>query len=226
MNGRQTITRTEIPQGTYGEATPAIAKIVALAGSLEWFARRGGESRNDAQTLLDRHLSLVDREETPTGFMQPKPEFIVSTLADAARIYRRLNVVDNETGYPSGIWRRTLGAIAAKVHAELDQPRLKPMLNPPLFPIAGAPGVLAGMLAASRETLGALTKEMSAEDREAVWWLMCDIDKDFWEAIQWQLGRGGALDENLFFPLLKAYVLGFYPLGVESQTMIVYSRSA
>lgn len=224
MSHGEALSEGGIAGGSYGDATPSIITIIGIAESLQWFPRPRAEADLEVRRLVQDHLRL-------TGYATGAANrvaiaFVESNLSDAAALYGKLNAVSPGDSYASGAWRRTLGELAARVHLELEQPQFQAFIKPPLFPIPGKAGVLGGMLAASREKLAALTGTLADRDREMIWWLMCDVDKDFWEAVQWQVARGVSLDQNPFFLLVQAYSLGFYPLGVTDGRFVIYSRAS
>ncbi len=218
MNDVEVIKSSDIREGQYGNATHAIKQVLALTESMKWFPAKNPDLQANPEDLLDAHLRLV----LPTA--QPlRVEFRDGELPLAANLYRRINSIAEVDIQPSGVWRRALTALAAKTHAVLERPERRSVIEPPLFAFSGRSGVLSGMLAASREKLIARSPSLDNRDRETIWWLMCDVDKDFWETILWQLAYAAELNKNPFYLLAQIYTCGFYPLGMLDDEFVIYS---
>jgi hypothetical protein len=220
----QTLKQTDIPDGVYGEATETIRQIIASAASLRWFVPPEPGSRSDIEHLVREHLGLIQKGTDLINKRDFSIDVVEGTLSHAADIYAEMNLVTRDDPYARGEWRRSVGEAAANIHHELQRPEFRRFIEPPLFPMSGKPGFLGGTLAATREVLASLTPAMHDQDRETVWWLMCDIEGDFWNAIQWQLARG-VIDENPFYYLIQHYRLGFYPLGIKNHQFVIYVRA-
>jgi hypothetical protein len=206
---------------------PAGSHLVELLRSLdgfEWFTPNT-LSNQELVDLLKRHFRLIVPELTHKEDVTRRKVGIkvlaapIGTLA--ARFYR-LQLPTQLAGESGELWRTTLERITAQLHQEALA--VKERFTPPLFPVTGNPRVGGKPILASREQCAKLSR--SADEKRALWALMCTVEEDVWNAILWQLVKLTGLDRNPYYALLELYSAGIYPIGLDGDTFLVSEYSS
>jgi hypothetical protein len=79
------------------------------------------------------------------------------------------------------------------------------------------------MLTARYDQLDAFVHD--AQHRSTVWYAMCAVDGDFWDAILCEIAYQDVNRANPFSLLVEIYLLGYYPLGSDGESFVIYSRA-
>jgi hypothetical protein len=208
----------KIDDGAYGDATDAIRRVIGGAERHRWFPAVTMDEGTTAAVRgrLVRHFEILGEAATARSLVV---DFIQGGWDMLAETYRTVNPAGDDPAYASGAWREMLGAISGGMRRELERSRRNAIV-PPLFPVVGNAGIVGGMLTTEISGANVLTDETH---RQTVWYLMCDVDADFWSAIIWPIAYEARRDENPFRELAETYILGFYPLGFVGERFVVYS---
>jgi len=215
----------EIAEQTYGGATTEVQRIIDAAAAIRWFPAvpADGSEIDAVRALLLEHLRLLGERE-PRVDAALSMKFITGGWDVLGDAYRRVNPasIEADAAYARGSWRRAVGELAADIHRELQCSRPS-LVVPPLFPFAGNQAIVGGMLTTNASRGSQIVDD--AKWRETIWYLMCDVDSDFWNAITAALVSDHPRTPNAFRILVEIYTRGFYPLGFEEDQFIIYSRS-
>lgn len=214
----------DIVDGGYGRATEYVRSIIEKAKALRWFPH---DTTTDEETatvrgLLIHHLEMLNRATADLATPEPLIEIARGGWDVLGETYRAANPVDDDPAYARGDWRHSLGMLASALQRRVESTRSS-LIVPPLFPFSGKPTILAGMLT-TEPAQGANVVDDRAW-RETIWYLMCDVDSDFWNAIMAGLASDGEDVSNAFSVLVDIYSRGFYPIGFVGGRFIVYHRA-
>jgi hypothetical protein len=205
---------------TYGVSTVAVRRVIESAMRHRWFPRVTVDEASSSlvRDCLTRHFDTVGGSAT---VKLPSIDFIHGSWDVLARVYREINPPGDDPAYGRGRWRAMLDGTAGEIRREVERSR-REALVPPLFPVVGNAGVVGGMLMSQ---VGGADVVDDDSLRQTVWYLMCDVDSDFWSAIIWSLAYRERPNVNPFSELVTIYESGFYPLGFRGEQFIVYSRA-
>jgi hypothetical protein len=216
--GASVVANFRIDDGTYGDATDAIRRLIRRAERHQWFPKVTVDDRATAgvRDRLTHHFEIIGEAVTARSLLV---DFIQGGWDVLAETYRAVNPAGDDPAYGRGKWREMLAVVAGEMRCELERAPRETIV-PPLFPVVGNAGILGGMLTTE---IGGANVVNDETHRQAVWYLMCDVDADFWSAIIWPLAHEARRDENPFEELVETYMSGFYPLGFIGERFIVYS---
>ena len=216
--GASVVANFRIEDGTYGDATNAIRRVIRSAERHRWFPKVTADDRAAAavRDRLTRHFEILGDAATARSLLV---DFVQGGWNVLAETYRAINPAGDDPAYGRGKWREMLAVVAGEMRRELERSRREAIV-PPLFPVVGNAGIVGGMLTTE---IGGADVVNDETHRQAVWYLMCDVDADFWSAMIWPLAHEVRRDENPFEELVGAYLSGFYPLGFIGERFIVYS---
>lgn len=208
----------EFDDETYGLATDAIRDVIESAKRHRWFPHVTVDAGTSlaVRDHLTSHFELLGEGATAKSL---SIDFIQGQWDVLVRAYRKVNPAGDDPAYGRGKWREALAVVAGDMRRELEESHREAIV-PPLFPIAGNAAIVGGML---MPQVGGADVVDDKAYREPVWYLMCDVDADFWSAIIWPLAYRDRRNENPFTELVAMYESGFYPLGFSSDRFIVYS---
>lgn len=203
---------------TYGDATTAIRRVIRSSECYRWFRKVDMDDRatEAVRNRLTRHFEILGETVTAQSLVV---DFVQGGWNVLAEMYRTVNPAGKDPAYGRGKWREALDVIAGDIRRELERSRPKAIV-PPLFPVAGNAGIVARMLTTEMGGASVVSDEIY---RQTVWYMMCDVDGDFWSAMIWPLSYEDRRDENPFEELVAMYLSGFYPLGFVGERFIVYS---
>jgi hypothetical protein len=208
----------EVKDAAYGAATDAIQRVIESAKRHQWFARVAVDAQTSSpvRDRLARHFDVLGER----AMARPSSvEFIQGSWDVLARAYREINPAGEDPAYGRGKWREALGVVVGEMRRELERSH-RDSIVPPIFPNTGNAAIVGGML---MPQMGGIDVVDDEEHRQTVWYLMCDVDADFWSAIIWPLAYPEQRNENPFDNLVAVYESGFYPLGFSGDRFIVYS---
>jgi hypothetical protein len=207
----------EVNDHSYGVATEAIRRVIETARRYRWFPRITVDalSASVVRDRLTRHFDILGERATAKSL---SVTFIQGSWDVLARSYREVNPAGDDPAYGRGRWREALGIVAGEMKRELERSNRESIV-PPLFPIVGNATVVGGML---MPQIGGADIVDDQAHRQTVWYLMCDVDSDFWSAIIWPLAYQQRLNSP-FDELVQLYESGFYPLGFREEQFVVYS---
>lgn len=204
----------QIPSGTYGLATDAVDRLLRIADSFEWFRKR----TPDHSVIFDLQRRLMQR----LGVSVPDARMLITVgdLREAAALYRAANPIEDDPAYARGRWRSLLSeAFMVVSQISTSDPDVRRRFVPPLFPFAGNAGVCGATLVAHRDEL---VRSVGNNDfNETIWYLMCDVENDFWSAIISEIA-GRRTEAEIFNQLLELYVAGCYPVGFIQNRFISF----
>lgn len=216
----------DIVDDAYGRATEHVRAIVEKAKALRWFPSdtTTEEEIATARALLLQHLAMLNRAMADLATPEPAIEIVRGGWGVLGEIYRGANPVasDEDPAYARGEWRRSLGVLASALQRRVEATRAS-LIVPPLFPFYGKPMILNGMLTTEPARGANVVDDLPW--RETIWYLMCDVDSDFWNAIMAALASDGKEASNAFAVLVDIYSRGFYPIGFVGGRFIVYHRA-
>ncbi|HEY0143202.1 MAG TPA: hypothetical protein VGF48_20080 [Thermoanaerobaculia bacterium] len=205
-----------VPQNAYGEATDSVNRLLQVAQHFKWFPP---VANDNAEYMVVRHADLLAK----FGITAREGDVHVVTgdLREAARIYRAANPVSSTDDpiYARGRWRSRISDIFAPVASNAARDEVKPRFGPPLFPIAGNALVCGATLVADRDELLRLVND--PEYRATIWYLMCDVESDFWNAIAAEIA-GEEQIKDAFAGLIDLYANGYYPLGFVADRFVTF----
>lgn len=215
----------EIADQTYGRATAEVRRIIDAAAAIRWFPAVAPDPSeiDTVRSLLSEHFRSLGNREPRVDAALPV-NFVIGGWDVLGDAYRRINPagVEADSAYARGPWRRALGEFGADLDRELQCSRPS-LIVPPLFPFRGNHAIVGGMLTTNASRGSQIVED--AKWRDTIWYLMCDVDSDFWNAIIAALLSDDPRTPNAFSILVEIYGRGFYPLGFEEDQFIVYSRS-
>lgn len=203
---------------TYGDATDALRRVIDSAKRHRWFPHVTVDEQSSS-TVRDRLMRHFDMLPDGARASSLAIDFIQGPWNVLARTYREVNPAGDDPAYGRGRWREALGVVAGEMRRELERSHREEIV-PPLFPVAGNAAIVGGML---MPQMGGADLVNDEAHRQTVWYLMCDVDADFWSAIIWPLAYRQRQDENPFNELVAIYESGFYPLGFRGEKFVVYS---
>lgn len=208
----------DIPDETYGAATDAIRRVIGSAKRHQWFPRVAVDARaaSTVRDRLTRHFDLLGESATASSL---SVDFIQGAWDVLARAYREINPAGDDPACRRGKWRDALDVFGGEMRRALELSH-RDAIVPPLFSIAGKAAIVGGMLV---PRFGGADVAGDDAHRRTVWYLMCDVDADFWRAILWLLAHPEHRDDSPFDELVAIYESGFYPLGFRGDRFIVYS---
>jgi hypothetical protein len=216
--GASVVANFRIDDGAYGKATNAIRRIIRRAERHRWFPKVTVDDDATAavRDRLTRHFEIIGKSVTARSL---PVDFIQGGWNVLAEAYRAINPAGDDPAYGRGKWRDMLAVVAGEMRRDLEQSKREAIV-PPLFPVLGNAGIVGGMLTTE---IGGANVVDDEPHRQTVWYLMCDVDADFWSALIWPLAHEDGGAGNPFEELVETYVSGFYPLGFIGERFIVYS---
>jgi hypothetical protein len=214
-----------IEDGQYGVATAAVKKVVEMAASHEWFPPVGADdgARDRVRSLLGEHLAVLAQRRValPSAVTF---EFVRGGWGVLADAYRECNPVGfaDDPAYARGVWRTALGELVEAARQDADARGTRRYFVPPLFPVEHNPVIVRQPLTATYDRLEAIVGDPAR--RDTVWYMMCGVDADYWDAILWEIAYQPNPPANPFHLLIETYSLGYYPLGTAGDSFVIYSR--
>jgi len=216
--GAPVVADFRIDDGTYGDATDAIRRVIRSAERHQWFPKVTVDDRAavSVRGRLTRHFEILGETATARSL---SVDFVQGGWSVLAETYRAVNPAGDDPAHGRGKWREVLAVVGGEMRRELERSR-REVIVPPLFPVVGNAGIVGGMLTTQ---IGGANVVDDETHRQTVWYLMCDVDADFWSAMIWPLANEDRRAENPFEELVETYVSGFYPLGFIGERFVVYS---
>lgn len=215
----------QIEGTTYGAATAEVRSVVDAAKQLRWFPQSRVDDEQTVRDLLVKHFEVLGEQRSNGRRLDTEAvHFVRGGWRLLGQSYRAANPVaaDDDPAYTRGEWRRLLGSAAARLQERLETSHAS-VVVPPLFPFAGKATILAGMLTTDPARGASIIDDH--EWRETIWYLMCDVDSDFWNAIVAALASDAGPVANPFALLIEIYTRGFYPLGFIDNRFVVYTKA-
>lgn len=216
----------EIADGAYGRATAYVRAVVDKAKALRWFPADATTDEEIAtvRDLVVQHLEMLKPGGADRATRETTIDIVRGGWDVLAQAYRAANPItlEDDPAYARGDWRKLLGAVASELQRRVEVTR-SALIVPPLFPFAGKPTILAGMLTTDPARGASVVDDLSW--RETIWYLMCDVDSDFWNAIVAALATEDEESTNVFSVLIKIYSRGFFPLGFVGDRFVVCRRA-
>jgi hypothetical protein len=196
----------------YGDLTNVIADVIDEVRHIKWFETSGGLTLPAAYSIIGSHLRALAVQGDEPDLLALRVAVVKGSWSHLGDLLKSARGGDLDQ---ADRWRDALGKLTRRLQNDLLNSRSS-ALRPPLFPVEDNPMVLGGMLV---DVAGSLAV-VPSERRDLAWSLVCDVDRDCWGELIWRISRSA--DGNPFTPLVHAYQLGLFPVGIRGSEFAAF----
>jgi hypothetical protein len=208
----------------YGKGTLSMRERLAEAGNI----RLNSGASPSAQVKARGHMwEFINRAKCYEDRLGHLRESDISVLAGPlSTIHRGVHGVDPYEAYGLDYYGLS-HVVACMIRAREDtiakSPELTSLLQPPLWPMPGRPGVRGAAIIAKGRNVNIERIEYDSRDWNVAWSLLCDAEDALWGSLLHELRWCPEDTFNPFISLMEVYACGLFPVGVKGNELVLYN---